>query len=393
MEYVSLQNQQNTYPSIESYKKTAIDEISLIGVYPQNIFKFPLKKISDLKVVDGTSFKFILNIAKNAQSESLGLYTSPIFYTEMATSINESNPYFIDVAFTTEYIVNYYLDDINPFFEKTKSIESEKNISFNKNIFVLSDNSYDLEALVRYIDWVVSSPNFDEVEDGNVIPAINISDYTLPDVRLKEATPSNQAIELGEETRQVYEYKYLRRRNLDREPIAVREFANSSARELYRIQEDGLFIADRPNGGWFRVYDNQRKAVVGYISPQFSDRIVVNGGPFYVNIQVVKTNTTPQQTKDKPARPNPTIKNWKLRRKRDLDRNGMGVYKTPNLTFNRIGRVQQTLVRIIKEGETFRGYRLKDINGKNAIWAIQSNPDDTATEFAYQGPGDTVDPA
>lgn len=299
MEYVSLDNQQNTYPSVDSYKKTAVDEISLFGIYPQNVLKFKIPSLPNLKVVEGTSFKFLLNIAQSPQSESLGLFTSPLFYTEIVTSINEANPYFVNSAFTKEYIVNYYLNDIKPFFEKTKSSELQRNISFTKNVFVSNDGTFDLEALVRYIDWVVSSPKLEEVEDGNVLPSKNISTYTLPEVTAKEVTPSTQAIEIGEENRQVFEYRYVRRRNLDREPITVRErpdFTVSARqnRELYRIQEDGTFIGDRPFNGYYRVYDNQKTAVVGYISPRFSDRIVVIGGPFYVKIKTVNQNNNNQ---------------------------------------------------------------------------------------------------
>lgn len=302
MEYVSLYNQQNTYPSVESYKKTALDEISLYGVYPQNIKKFQIPKLSDLKVVKGTSFKFLLNVAISPQSESLGLYTSPLFYTELVTSINESNPYFINNAFIPEYTVNYYINSVDTFVSKSLSEFNSNNINIDKNVFIRKDGTYDIESLVKYIDWVVSSPKIEEVEEGNVIPAKMLSSYTLPETKIKDKPTPTQALEVGEETIQINEYRYIRRRNLNREPKPVRKFPSSynvtetNNPTLYLIREDETFYADKLYSGWYRVFDNQRTAPVGYVDIP-NDRVQYVSGPFYVTIKTVNSsNTNTSQT-------------------------------------------------------------------------------------------------
>ncbi len=95
------------------------------------------------------------------------------------------------------------------------------------------------------------------------------------------------------------------------------------------------------------------------------------------------------------AQPNPTprpeIGNWRLKRKRDLDRNGMGVYNTSEITLNKLGRPTIKSIRIIKEGQQFTGYTFKKL-GPYTLWALQTDPTETPTEFAFQGAGDTVEP-
>ena len=94
----------------------------------------------------------------------------------------------------------------------------------------------------------------------------------------------------------------------------------------------------------------------------------------------------------------PTIEKWRLRKKRNLDVNGMGIYPTANFKNFNIGgnRKADKIQGTIKEGETFTGYKFKSQKFKKVtlnIWAIQSAPDATPTGYAYQGRGDDVDKA
>jgi hypothetical protein len=94
----------------------------------------------------------------------------------------------------------------------------------------------------------------------------------------------------------------------------------------------------------------------------------------------------------------PTIEKWRLRKKRNLDVNGMGIYPTANFKNFNIGgnRKADKQQGTIKEGETFTGYKFQSQKFKKVtlnIWAIQSAPDATPTGYAYQGRGDDVDKA
>jgi len=87
----------------------------------------------------------------------------------------------------------------------------------------------------------------------------------------------------------------------------------------------------------------------------------------------------------------PTIEQWRLRRKRDGDKNGMGIYPTANVkNFNSSGKADKR-TGIIREGEAFSGYKFKTLDNGFVIWALQTVPTETPTGYAYQGRGDTVD--
>ena len=98
------------------------------------------------------------------------------------------------------------------------------------------------------------------------------------------------------------------------------------------------------------------------------------------------------------AAPKPTIEKWRLRKKRNLDVNEMGIYPTANFKNFGIGYTKKADKKqgSIKEGETFTGYKFKSLKLKKVtlnIWAIQSTPDATPTGYAYQGFKDDVDKA
>lgn len=91
----------------------------------------------------------------------------------------------------------------------------------------------------------------------------------------------------------------------------------------------------------------------------------------------------------------PTIEKWRLRRKRDLDRNGMGIYPTINVKNFNIAKKNKAdkQMGIIKEGDTFFGYKVKTTDKGFVIWALQDEGTTTPKGYAYQGRGDTVEPA
>jgi hypothetical protein len=91
----------------------------------------------------------------------------------------------------------------------------------------------------------------------------------------------------------------------------------------------------------------------------------------------------------------PTIEKWRLKKDRDGKKNGMGIYPTVNIKNFNFAKNNKADKRtgIIREGETFTGYKFKTFDNTRSVWAIQSTPDATPTGYAYQGPGDSVDKA
>jgi uncharacterized membrane protein YgcG len=295
MEYINLQQQQNTYPNVVNYKSTAVDTITLTGNFDTNKLDFKLPTLESLIIVPGTKFTFLLSIDDK-------VYTSPFYYNELITSYNESNPYFLQSSFLEEFTVNYTPSDIDSIIKNLKVIENEKKIDVKKNVFVLSDGSYDYISLIKYIDWVVSPTGLSEIETNGVLTAKQLSQYILPEIPKPESLVVNIGIaEVTEENIQAYEWEYIRKKNLDREPLAVRETQNTTSREIYRINEGNKFIGNSLGGGLVEVFDDARTARVGYIkvSPAFASarfrRLI---GPFNVKILTIKQ---PSNKLDTPA--------------------------------------------------------------------------------------------
>jgi hypothetical protein len=306
MEYIILDNQQNKYPKVSNYSKTGLDTITLEGNFNVNKLNFPLPTLDNIVIVPQTSFRFILSLDDKT-------YTSPLYYNELVTSYNESNPYFIQSTFKPEFIVKYNPNDIASIIKNLKVIESNKKINVLKNVFVLADGSYDYIALVKYIDWTVSSVGLADLETNGVLSAKEISSYILPEIPKPESLVVNIGVaEVVEENIQAYEWEYIRRKNLDREPLAVRETQNTTSREIYRINEGNKFIGNSLGNGLFEVFDDARTARVGYIkvSIDYANRRFKRlSGPFNVRILTIKQPSnkldTPANltTPSKPTRP------------------------------------------------------------------------------------------
>jgi uncharacterized membrane protein YgcG len=285
MEYITLINQQNLYPSIVNYVTTKPSEITLTGNYNTNKIVFSIDSLSDIVTVKDTKFRFLLSIEGSNK-----IYTSTLYYNELATSLNESNPYFIDGSFRPEFIVNYTLADISQIVTELKAAEKLKNVTVTKNIFILEDGSYDYQELVKYIDWVVSPVALSDLGNNNVLPLNIISEYSIPEI----AKPTNDfsnlptANEVTQERIQVYKYKFNRRRNLKKEDRSVREFKSATSKQVYVISEDTTFYATTAVGGWHEVYDDSLIGRTGYVQSdtRFS---LEQGGPYFVTQTVLKT--------------------------------------------------------------------------------------------------------
>jgi hypothetical protein len=299
MEYIILAEQQNTYPTTSNYKKTAVDVVTLTGNFDTNKLNFKLPNLDSLITVPDTSFRFLLSIDDK-------IYTSPLYYTELITSYNEANPYFIQSTFQNDFLIKYSPADIDSIIKNLRVIESNKKINVTKNVFILEDGSYDNVELVKYIDWLVSPIGLDDIETNGVLSTKQISSYVLPEIPKPESLVVNVGIaEVTEENIQAYEWEYIRKRNLDKEPLGVRETQNTTSREIYRINEGNKFIGNLLGNGLFEVFDDAKTARVGYIkvSSDFATRRFKRlSGPFNIKILTIKQ---PSNTLDSPSTPTP----------------------------------------------------------------------------------------
>lgn len=306
MEYIILEQQQNTYPTISNYSKTSLDDITLTGNFDTNKLNFVIPTLDTLVVVPDTNFRFLLSIDEK-------VYTSPLYYNELITSYNESNPYFLQSSFLEEFTVKYTPNDIANLIAQLKVLENTKNINVTKNVFVLSDGSYDYIALIKYIDWLVSPVRLNDLESNGVLSSKELSSYILPEIPIPEVSLGTVAtVEVVEENIQAYEWEYIRKKNLDREPLAVRETQNTTSREIYRINEGNKFIGNSLGNGLFEIFDDARTARVGYVkvSIDYANRRFKRlSGPFNIKILTIKqpsdssSNTTTTPTNTTPTQP------------------------------------------------------------------------------------------
>lgn len=180
MEYISLNKLRNTYPTTTNYKKTSIDTIDLLGRFDGNFKRFNLPDVSVIEVVDNTSFKFIIELKLTKDDdEYIGLYTSPIFYNDIVTAYNENNPYSLRSPFLDEFIVKINLDELNKTYNSLISEEFELDVNVIRNIFYKIDDVPDYTQLIKYINWIVSTPNSNELVYNNVLPVTDISEYNF----------------------------------------------------------------------------------------------------------------------------------------------------------------------------------------------------------------------
>jgi hypothetical protein len=202
MEYITLDIVENQYPktlnpNLIPYNSVAKNTFDFTGIYPDiNKVEFTINSINDIIPVEETTFQFILAIKKYKDDapESIKYFTSPSFFTKLEDSLFEANPYFVNSSFgkyfyydfsqkptrqftaQAQYIVEITLEETLSLFKQPtdlnkkslKRLENETGVNFKKNIYYnYKDNSIDYEALVRYINWVVSSETLPEIIESN----------------------------------------------------------------------------------------------------------------------------------------------------------------------------------------------------------------------------------
>jgi hypothetical protein len=199
MDYKKLNELQNTYPEVQSYTDGG-NRIILNGVYPEtNKILFAKPLLDSITPISGSSFRFILKVIKTTNDENPKFYTSEKYYDDLKSSIKENNPYFPLESIKKEFVVTINLDEILVRYSKLKPIEDKWGIIFSKNIF-LSDAGVDYNELVKYIDWVVTTPNNLDIDTGCVIPVEEISNWVSSSLDTKTLTYPNIKSEVTQQS-------------------------------------------------------------------------------------------------------------------------------------------------------------------------------------------------
>jgi hypothetical protein len=202
MEYKKLTQLTNTYPQPGNYITTEKDIVTLYGIYDSiNKREFTTEDLSRLKVVDGTTFKFILSIKVGNRAPEL--YTSKFYYALLESSKTESNPYFVNFSFKDVYVIDYTIDSVTyAKFEEMVSAEKDVGVNMKTNNFIdynkeAGSSSIDYIKLVKYIDWAVSSPKLEEVDTDNVIPAEKLGIWEVSEIQFDYANQDVKEVNTG----------------------------------------------------------------------------------------------------------------------------------------------------------------------------------------------------
>jgi hypothetical protein len=209
MEYISLNNLTNKYPSgsrinptaslSESYT-TGIDDngnriIILTGASDENKVIINVESSSinlkDINVVDNTTFKFVIEYKFSDNSE---FYTSKVYYDELVKAKEESNPYYSTYLLETEIsrlVIQY--EGIQKKIRDDIEKDIERGINFRKKhafeIDASNNIKVDLEFYTKYIDWVTSSDNTLNFNSIDNIVDVEINEETI---RVKQKNNFNK---------------------------------------------------------------------------------------------------------------------------------------------------------------------------------------------------------
>jgi len=192
--------------------------IRLTGSYPKRNYKdFVTYDLSFVRTLDDISLDFFLSIKEDINDANPIVYTSKSFYDELLKTYQEENPYLVANYVKQEFIISIILDQYKAKLEEMRGYELslpiqelfDGGIAISKNVFMNSNytpNSngeleanptYDLDELVRYIDWVVTkpSPNYDE----RLLDAKSIGEWAPTVIQTETTQTSNDTTSEPEE--------------------------------------------------------------------------------------------------------------------------------------------------------------------------------------------------
>lgn len=218
MEYISLLNLKNKYPSTNNYIKEAAGNVKLEGLYisdPKyyelyikndgkvdsaeykvNFIKFdkPIVKLDEVVTVPKTSFNFVLAIKTTAGDTVPKYFTSEQYYKKLQESAKDGNPYFINRALDKRFIIQYNLEETVKLIKDLEKNEKDVKVTLGNHIYIKGDKSIDYNVLVQYIDWLVSPVKPDDSLNGGVIkPEVLINyDFKVEKLKLEKLPDSVQ---------------------------------------------------------------------------------------------------------------------------------------------------------------------------------------------------------
>lgn len=190
--------------------------IRISGNYLQNYLDFPTYDLSKVKVLDDISFRFFLTIKETVEDSNPLTFTSKSFYDTLISTYQNENPYMVANSVKQEFIVNLVIDTYKNKIEELRRLELSLPIqevfsgglAVSKNLFMFSNyNSvdgelqanptYDIEELVRYVDWVVSKPSTNY--DDRLLDTRTIGDWNGPELNnVNEVTNTDTSPEPNE---------------------------------------------------------------------------------------------------------------------------------------------------------------------------------------------------
>jgi hypothetical protein len=210
MEFIRLENLPNQYPSIDKYKTNSEGNIVLSGNlmsdkefirankeskgnldmtdYKPNSITFVMPKLDDITMVDVVSnyMKFIVAVYIDEDDTSPKYFATTPFFKRLQASLKESNPYFVSYALQDEYVVKYYLSQVQKTFQMLVPLEAKDGVKFKQNNFIVWDGdtkdalgrpktTVDYEALVQFINWCLTPPNPNDVD--SVWPISKLTEF------------------------------------------------------------------------------------------------------------------------------------------------------------------------------------------------------------------------
>jgi uncharacterized membrane protein YgcG len=196
MEYISLTNLQNKYPTTLNYETGTDKKVRLFGAYRllnKLVFSEPKIKLDVVEKIDGTSFNFVIGI-KNKDTDSFPskYFTSPQYYNKLKLSSNQSNPYFINRALDDKNIVIFSLEETTKILKSLQESEKTDLVTLPIHIYLDSDGKVDYEKLIKYIDWLVAPVSASDAINGGVLleKSLGGSDIKI-EKKVLESLPSS----------------------------------------------------------------------------------------------------------------------------------------------------------------------------------------------------------
>jgi hypothetical protein len=184
MDYIRLPELINTYPQPGNYIKQSVRKSTLFGIYDDvNKLDFELPTLNRIKIVNNTTFRFILGIRKNKSDKYINYFTSRRYMLDLRESQELGNPYFSQFSLLNSYIVMVDWENFDLLFGDLLPVEFKQGVLMQVNNCIQKSNpeseftTVNYELLAKYVDWVVSPPSPTELGEGGVIPAYGLGGW------------------------------------------------------------------------------------------------------------------------------------------------------------------------------------------------------------------------